>query len=246
MSGLREMALRALLAAALCVPALAGAEGWPAAGQIVYQVSMGNNGPLVGEARQSWSRDGSEYRITNTVRTVGLAALIKNMQYVQRSEGRAGADGLRPARFSVEREGRQAERVEFDWKAAQLRFTRKERTREAALGAGAQDVLSLWHQIAQRADQPLPASAQVVTGRKVAESTLAWVGEETLELPLGKLQTRRLKARAVDGSMEIDVWFAPARNMLPVRIRMVDDEGEVLEQRASELRIGAVTQGAGE
>lgn len=225
-------------------PVVAAGKAWPSSGLIVYQVSMGN-GPQVGEARHSWTQDGRSYRMQTEVRTVGMAALIKRMQYVQRSQGRVLASGLQPARFSVDREGVQAELAEFDWQRKQLTFTRKGRTREEGLKAGDQDVLSLWHQVGVRADQPLPARLQVVTGRKVAESTLEWVGAEELNLPLGRLTTRRLKARAVDGSMEIDVWFAPGQHMLPVRIRMVDDDGDVLDQQASEVRIGVVATGTG-
>ncbi len=217
---------------------------WPASGLIVYQVSMGS-GPQVGEARHSWSHDGRVYEMRTEVRTVGLAALFKKMQYVQRSEGQVLAGGLQPVRFSVEREGRQAELADFDWQRMQLAFTRKGRVSAARLRAGDQDVLSLWHQVAMSAGKALPASLQVVTGRKAKDSTLVWMGDETLDLPLGRLATRRLKATAADGSMEIDVWFAPGRHMLPVRIRMVDDDGEVLDQQASELRIGAAATGKG-
>lgn len=244
MKGWRNVLLA--LGAALCTilqPAFAGAaQGWPARGEIVYNLSMGN-GPQVGEARHSWAHDGSTYHIETRVRTVGMAALIARLQYVQRSEGRVLADGLQPQRFTVIREGRAAEQASFDWAAGQLVLTRKERRRELPLRAATQDVLSLWHQIAIAGNRPLPAGLQVVTGRKAADSTLSWEGEEELTLPLGKLRTRRLKASADDGSMSIEVWFAIDRNMLPVRIRMVDDDGDVLDQQASELRFDMRTTG---
>lgn len=232
----------AVLVLAMVLSLPVQAAGWPAAGEIVYQVSMGD-GPQIGEARHSWSHDGRQYRMETAVRTVGLAALIKNMHYVQRSEGKVGTGGLRPERFSVEREGKLAELAEFDWQRRRVSHTRKGRTRESALLANDQDVLSLWHQVAIGNGGALPATLNVVTGRKSADSTLAWVGEETVNLPLGRIKTRRLKARAVNGSMEIEVWFAAEQHMLPVRIRMTDDDGEVLDQRASELRIGAATSG---
>lgn len=237
----RRLALLVLMAV---MPMFAQAADWPASGEIVYQITMGD-GPQIGEARHSWSHDGRQYRMQTAVRTVGLAALIKNLHYVQRSEGEVTAKGLRPARFSVEREGKLAELAEFDWQRKLVSHTRKGRTRESALLANDQDVLSLWHQVSIGNGRPLPGTLNVVTGRKAADSTLAWVGDETVELPMGRIKARRLKARAVDGSMEIEVWFAAEQHMLPVRIRMTDDDGEVLDQRASELRIGAATNGKG-
>src|SRR5690606_22956108 len=125
----RRLALLALMAV---MPMLAQAADWPASGEIVYQITMGD-GPQIGEARHSWSHDGRQYRMQTAVRTVGLAALIKNLHYVQRSEGEVTAKGLRPARFSVEREGKLAELAEFDWQRKLVAHTRKGRTRESAL-----------------------------------------------------------------------------------------------------------------
>lgn len=232
----------ALLALFVLMPGWALAGPWPASGEIVYQITMGG-GPPIGEARHSWSHDGRQYRMQTTVRTVGLAAWVKDLHYVQRSEGAVTAAGLRPARFSVEREGKQAELAEFDWQRGVVVHTRKGRTRESAVQANDQDVLSLWHQIALGSGRPLPERLKVVTGRKAAESTLRWEGEEFVELPLGRVATRRLTARAVDGSLQIEVWFATEQYMLPVRLRMTDDEGGVLDQRASALRVAAAMNG---
>jgi negative regulator of sigma E activity len=77
----------------------------------------------------------------------------------------------------------------------------------------------------------------VVSGKEATQSTFERVGDEQVRLPIGNLETTRVRARAHDGRMTIDVWLARDYGMLPVRIRIVDDKGEVLDQKAIELRL---------
>jgi hypothetical protein len=71
------------------------------------------------------------------------------------------------------------------------------------------------------------------------------MGPESADLPIGRLDTLRLRAEAGDGSLTVDIWLASRYGMLPVRIRIVDDEGEVLDQRAIQLRLTPVEEAAG-
>ena len=241
-------------AAALAVaPTLAAAaaadglrtEGWPRRGNIVFRVFIGNPGFEVGEARHAWSHDQTHYTMELELRTTGVAALMNRFLYTQRSEGEVGAKGLKPLRFSVEQRGRASDVVEFDWRAAQATIRRGGRKpRTASIAPGDQDVLSLWHQVGLVGARGLPANLTVLTNKSAKPASLKVVGPESSDLPIGRLDTLRLRAEAGDGSLTVDIWLASRYGMLPVRIRIVDDEGEVLDQRAIQLRLAPVDEAA--
>lgn len=252
--------LALLLAPLLCGAAPAGPdvprealERWPQQGSIVYRVNYGDGGLQIGEAHHAWSQDGTRYEMSLELRTTGAAALLHKLQYVQRSEGSIERKGLRPLRFTVDQRGRASDAVEFDWQAAQaniLRGGRKPRT--AALAAGDQDVLSLWHQVHLLDAAALPAQLAVLTGKRAKAVKLEQVGTERLRLPLGEVDALRLRAQTEDDSMRIDIWLDRQRAMQPVRIRIVDDDGSVLDQQAITMKLGkdaapvaaAATEGA--
>lgn len=234
------MAVAPVLAAtspAASTPALAF-SGWPAQGAITYRVLLGSGGIQVGEARHHWSHDSKRYRMEVTVRTTGFAALLKNFQYVQQSQGELGPQGLRPELFSVAHLGKALETAVFDWDNAKVSIRRGERERRTAqLHAGDQDVLSLWHQIGIVGAAGLPRTLTVVGNKEAKTARLEAVGEEALRLPIGNIDALRLRVQAEDGTLTIDIWLARSHGMLPVRIRMVDDKGEVLDQQAVELSL---------
>jgi hypothetical protein len=221
-------------------------EGWPRRGSIVFRVFMGDPGFEVGEARHAWSHDEAHYTMELELRTTGVAALMNRFRYTQRSEGEVGAKGLKPQRFSVEQRGRASDVVEFDWQAAQATIRRGGRKpRTARIVPGDQDVLSLWHQVGLVGARGLPANLTVLTNKSAKPASLKVMGPESADLPIGRLDTLRLRAEAGDGSLTVDIWLASRYGMLPVRIRIVDDEGEVLDQRAIQLRLTPVEEAAG-
>ncbi|ANQ86282.1 hypothetical protein dqs_3255 [Azoarcus olearius] len=221
-------------------------EGWPTHGAILFRVAMGEGNFVVGEAEHEWWHDDTRYRMQVTLQTTGLVGMVRGFHYVQRSEGEVGAQGLKPQRFQVEQRGKAPESAEFDWAAGRVSIRRGERERRsAAVRAGDQDVLSLWHQIGIVGAAGLPTTLTVASNKDAKVALLEKVGEETLRLPIGRLDTLRLRAQSEDGKLTIDIWLARNYGMLPVRIRIVDDKGEMLDQQAVRLRL-APPEGEGD
>lgn len=213
-------------------------DGWPAQGEIVFRVLLGSGGLQVGEARHDWSHDGKRYRMRLTLETTGVAALLRGFHYVQNSEGELGPQGLKPQYFSVAQQRKELETAVFDWDNARVSIRRGERERRTStLQPGDQDVLSLWHQIGIVGSAGLPRTLTVVSNKDAKLALLEAVGTEGLRLPIGQLDTLRLRAQAEDGKLTIDIWLARNYGMLPVRIRLVDDKGEVLDHQAIQLRL---------
>ena len=184
----------------------------------------------IGHVTHTWSQDGGRYEAESVAEAVGLVWLFFNGKFVQRSTGGFDADGLRPATYTLERGGRgdKSEMARFDWAARTLAFAWKNQSRVVELPDGAQDPLSILHHI--YFVQPVPASGEVAiaTSRKLYRSSVDFVGEEALEMPLGILHALHFRHREPDGSA-IELWADLERQLLPARVRAIDRKGNVFD-----------------
>ncbi len=213
-------------------------KGWPLQGSIAYRVLLGSKGYEVGKALHTWSHDEVSYRMEVKLETIGVIAALGTFRYTQRSEGELGSRGLKPLRFKVEQTMRKPDAVEFDWAAGKANILRGGKApRTERIVPGDQDVLSLWHQIGIVGVDDLPTTLTVVSNKSAKPASLELVGQETQQLPIGRLDTVRLRAKAEDGSLTIDIWLSRSHAMLPVRIRIADDDGETLDQQATEVQL---------
>ena len=169
----------------------------------------------------------------------GLAGLF-GLQYEQRSVGTVDGKGMRPERFSVDQRGRKLESAEFDWQAGRVSIRRDgNERRNGSIQPGDQDLLSLWHQARRVADSGKAVKLTVVTNKSVKQATLEPSGTETLKLAFGQVDTLRVRAWAEEGELDIEIWLSQQHGLLPVRIRIEDEKGGVLDQRASRIELGA-------
>lgn len=199
---------------------------WPSKGRVRYVVTYGEGGFIIGENIHEWSVDGDHYSIRWTAEPRGLAAL-RGRTRIQASEGTVTAEGLRPEEFRDQREGKDAESARFDWGGARLVFSGGRG--DAVLAAGAQDQVSVFYQLAWLAphrDLDVP----VATASRIGRSTFEWLGEETISVNGAQTPTLHLRSRS--GGDTTEVWLAPARGGLPVKIRYIDRKGDVFDQVA--------------
>ena len=171
-----------------------------------------------------WQHDGSRYEARQEISAFLLG------KRAQRSAGHITAQGLQPERFSDRSRSEQA--AHFD--QAKGRVTFSANTPDAAIGAGAQDRLSVFIQLgALLAADP----ARFVPGTEIALTTVSarsadrWTftieGPETLDLPAGPtpaLKLQRLPRKDYDQKAEL--WVAPGLGYLPVRIRITQANGD--------------------
>tara|TARA_R110002049_G_scaffold105003_2_gene251670 strand:- start:9 stop:770 length:762 start_codon:yes stop_codon:yes gene_type:complete len=231
-----RLALAAFVVSLPCVsPALAAP--WPADGRIVYEVLRGEDGMKLGEGVHQWHHEDGRYEMSVELETTGLAAVFVDFRYVQRSRGEVTADGLRPELFTVDQRGRERESASFDWEAGSVLIQRRKGRKESfGIESGDLDVLSVWH-LASLRDGRLPERLTLVTNRKAAETDLSVIGDETVELPVGRIDTVHVRLKARSGKLSIDLWLSKAHGLAPLRVLMQDDKGQVLDQRAIEVRV---------
>lgn len=199
---------------------------WPASGRIVYQVTRGEQGFVIGQAEQRWAWDEAHYLLESVAETSGLVALFRPAKVVQTSRGGFDAAGVRPLEFTIERAGRETERVLFDAGEGRIVFSRGD---SAPFVAGAQDLLSVFFQLA---GLPLDApeySVSVATARKLATYRVAVAEAVALETPWGVRQTRHLTIIGRPGEDVTELWL-DEQTRLPLKIRHRDRKGEIFDQ----------------
>lgn len=215
----------------------------PRAGAIRYEVLYGADKFPIGRTVLVWTMDNDAYRMSSTWETTGLVGFFRPFQLSYVSEGRVdAAEGLRPDMFSARR-GRDGERqaaARFDWPALKLTLGTPAQPQSVALPPGTLDRLSFIYQLARSDLSPRRTQLRITDGSKLETYTLEIGATETIELPLGTLRTVPIRQIRALGRESIEVWLAPERHFLPVRIRHFTRDGKMSgEQIATEITTNA-------
>lgn len=210
------------------LPAPTFATRWPRTGRIVYQVTRGEGGLIVGQSEQRWEHDGQRYSLHAETETTGLAALFRPAKVVQDSRGIFDAAGLRPLEFEVLREGKGKDSVRFDPEQGRIILARGD---DVPFVPAAQDLLSLFYQLAALSFDVPSYPLAVVTGRKLTTFAINVDAESSLETPQGLRRVRHLKVSAGKQEDSTEIWL-DVETRLPLKIRHRDRKGEIFDQVA--------------
>ncbi|MEW5771629.1 MAG: DUF3108 domain-containing protein [Pseudomonadota bacterium] len=212
-------------AAAPAPAGMPGARVLPERLTLVYDVYAGEDGLRLGQATYTWRAQGGRYRLESVAEAQGLAALFVSGRIVQSSEGSVTPAGLQPETFRMTKNKRREDSAHFDWARRELTLPRG----REPLRDNTQDLLSFPFHLSMtvdesRGDWVLP----VTNGRKLKGYRFTILARARLETGEGALDTLHLQGSRV-GEGALDVWLAPARDWLPVRIRTQDEKGQVVQ-----------------
>lgn len=205
--------------------------------RLVFDLYYGSSLTKVGQVVHTWSQDGVHYQVESVAEAIGFVSLFVGGRFVQRSSGTLAGHGLMPSEYRAEATARErSQRVRFDWARHKLTLADEGAARTIELPKGAQDPLSVVHQLWFL--QPIPGVARldIATGRRLYEQVYRAVGETEFETPIGMVRAVHLSRRDADGE-RMDVWLDLDRDLLPARIHFVDRKGLVLEQVIREARV---------
>ena len=176
-----------------------------------------------------WQHDGQRYQAQQEISMLFLGSRT------QTSVGTLAVTGLLPQRFGDRARSEQA--AHFDYARGRVTFSAN--TPDAPMAAGTQDRLSVFLQLGAllaAAPERYPAGTRINVATVSARAADVWSftveGEETLNLPVGAvaaIQLERLPRR--DHDQTAQVWLAPALGYLPVRIRLVQANGDFADLR---------------
>lgn len=219
-----------LLGLSFCAAAAHAAP--PSQMDLVYDLYR--NGHKLGQVTDTFTRAGTRYTLVSETRATGPLKLLWPGNIRLESSGVVTSQGLRPTRFKHARSDapEKLATAQLNWKQRSIAYQYKGESRqENGLQQGAQDQLSQIYQFMFLGKQPADYGLQVVSGRDLNNYRYARSDGGTLQTPLGALATQ--KYQRVDQKPDekaITVWVAPARNNLPVQVR-VSEDGVTLEQR---------------
>ncbi|MDX5362709.1 MAG: DUF3108 domain-containing protein [Pseudazoarcus pumilus] len=222
------------------MPVAAAGVKWPAGGEVVFDITQGEGGMVIGKGVHRWQHDGRGYRMSTLLETTGLAALLKDFEYTQRSEGDVTPQGLVPRSFVVEQKGRETETATFDWRSNSVLVERSKGRRETeTLARGDLDVLSAWHLASVRPGRELPREITLVSNRGADPAAVEVVGMQDISLPVGKLRALHVRLKAHSGKLDIGLWLSEQHGWAPVRVRLQDRKGKVLDHQAVSVKLTA-------
>jgi hypothetical protein len=214
----------------------AEAIAFPARIELEFDVAKSADHAPVGRVVHRFERDGARYLIQSVTAAAGIAVLFVAARYVQESRGTLTAQGLRPEQFAVRRgRNERTESAAFDWAAARATVTAGGASREWPLQPGAQDQLSLLHQLSFLMPSP-PNALMVTNGRRFYIASLEVVGIETVATGLGPVSALQIRSQ-LEGESRIEVWIAPDYGNLPVKLRVRDRRGEEFEQVLAAMKV---------
>ena len=185
---------------------------------------------MEGSAQVEWVREGAHYQV-HLDAIIGLAVAPLFTRRMS-SDGVLGADGLTPRRYDEE-----TRRAFGETRRVALRFERDDvwlaNGERRERWPGVQDSASQFVQLTWRFrmhPELLAVGNTIEVPLALPASVDRWVydvvGTETLHAPFGAVETFHLKPRRearAGGDMTAEIWFAPALEYLPVRIRIHQD-----------------------
>lgn len=204
--------------------------------ELEFDVAKSADHAPVGRVVHRFERDGARYLIQSVTAAAGIAVLFISARYVQESRGTLTAQGLRPEQFTVRRgRNERTESAAFDWANARATVSAGGASREWTLQAGAQDQLSLLHQLSFLIASP-PPFVMVTNGRRFFKASLEIVGRETVATGMGPVSALQVRSR-LEGESSMQVWLAPDLGNLPVKLRVRDHRGEEFEQVLAAMKV---------
>jgi len=223
--------LKTLLLAASLFTATAQAAA-PQQMSLVYDLYR--NGHKLGQVTDTFTRNGTRYTLTSETRASGPLKMLWPGTIRLESTGDVTRQGLRPLQFQHARSDapHKLATARLDWKQRSIAYQYKgESWQVNGLQTGAQDQLSQLYQFMFAPRLPTDFSLQVVSGRDLNDYHYARSDGGAIQTPLGALATQRYqRITQKPDEKVITVWVAPARNNLPVQVR-VSEDGVTLEQR---------------
>ncbi|MDA8129502.1 MAG: DUF3108 domain-containing protein [Betaproteobacteria bacterium] len=223
--------IKFLLLAASLIAGTAHAVG-PTRMNVTYELYR--NGVKLGQVTDTFTRVGSRYTLTSETRATGPLQMLWPGNIRLESTGAVTPKGLRPAQFQHARSDapNKLATARLDWKQHSITYEYKGETRRVdGLRDGAQDQLSQVYQFMFAPRLPADYSVQVVSGRDLNDYHYARSAGGDIQTPMGALATQQYqRITQKPDEKAITVWVAPARNNLPVRIR-VSEDGVTVEQR---------------
>ena len=215
--------MAALLSVAACIAATGSQAAEPVPVYLTTYEAF-YRGRRVGETQLSVTPiadTSGAYEFRSVSRVRGIFRLLAPRPVEELSKFVVEGGRIRPLAYTFSNGNRGAEedyRIEFDWTRGRAITTVQDISMESQLVPGVLDTGSLQVALVLRGGG-LGVEQVSLLGRDGLEAhELRHAGEEILETPLGRFETRKLIHQRLNSSRRTLIWLAPELRNLPVRI----------------------------
>ncbi len=185
--------------------------------------------------------DGSHYQLKWLTAGTGFAALLFP-DLLQTSEGLLTKTGLQPVNYLYQF-GNKADKTRtanFDWQTKKVVLQTSKGAKTEELPEGTQDLLSFMYQFMYVA--PLQTmQISIATGKKLTTYDYSFEGEENINSSLGELKTIHITHNGIDSDEKTELWLAIDYQYVPVKIRKIEKNGNVVEMVATRINTNRPT-----
>jgi hypothetical protein len=185
--------------------------------------------------------DGSHYQLKWLTAGTGFAALLFP-DLLQTSEGLLTKTGLQPVNYLYQF-GNKADKTRtanFDWQSKKVVLQTSKGTKTEELPEGTQDLLSFMYQFMYVA--PLQTmQISIATGKKLTTYDYSFEGEENINSSLGELKTIHITHSGIDSDEKTELWLAIDYQYVPVKIRKIEKNGNLVEMVATRINTNRPT-----
>jgi hypothetical protein len=223
-------ALLAVFTAAVAAP--------PAAVKASYDVFK--DGLHIAITEENFEKSGDKFRIVSDSNPAGLLAMFVRTKVKVESSGTINSSGLKPDKLDYGRLDDASKNVSaaFDWRANELRLNFDGRSETLPLAPGTQDRLSVMYQFLFLTPEKVRVLEFPMTnGKKIEHYRYELAGTEDLDTPLGRIKTLHLVKHRDPGENGTEVWLAADRNLFPVKLLILENDGSRFEQVITRLEI---------
>jgi hypothetical protein len=215
--------------------------------RVVIEYDMSYNGTAMAEAVDRIEHDGKTYTLSEEVKGKGLYALVRSgsaKRSVRGTIAGAASAGLRPAEFRDKRGNAEENVARFDWSKGSIAQGQEGKAETRLMSPAAGEVFSdrlsfLWTFAFGSVDALKPGNevkAQLTDGKGLSSFRYRVAGNETLQTPAGSLNTVKLvKQRDGGDERSTEIWLAIDRQLVPVRILVVEKDGTRIDQIARRI-----------
>lgn len=214
--------------------------------RVVIEYDMSYNGTAMAEAVDRIEHDGKSYTLSEEVKGKGMYAMVRSGSAKRSARGTiaGGPAGLRPAEFRDKRGNAEENVARFDWAKNSIAQGQEGKSETRPMSPAAGEMLSdrlsfLWTFAFGSVDALRPGNevrAQLTDGKGLSSFRYRVAGNETLQTPAGSLNTVKLvKQRDSGDERATEIWLAVDRQMVPVRILVVEKDGTRIDQIARRI-----------
>lgn len=205
---------------------------------ISYNVKTGiGHGELKEVVNIVQESDTHTFKITSNAQATGIYKVVNPGKILRESRGIITDKGLQPDLFSDRRYKKEPRVSRFDWANKKLIIDNEGNVSEHSLPEFTLDRISFSYNFIFSSLAGDHVDVYVTDGRTLQPMRFN-ISREKLDTPVGELDTVVLSKRPTEADhFEREIWLATRYNMIPVRIRTVENDGLKIEKMVAEFRL---------